>query len=126
MDDGANVVWWALLLGGVLGGLARTVLAGALEMPYAFREPATRRLVIVPGFVGDLLLGPAAAFVVCGASAATYNFQGSFDARGFWGPFIASIPAGLASAQLLQSLARRQVDELEATLFTRAEGRRNA
>ncbi len=124
MDEGPNVVWWALLLGGALGGLTRTVLAGAIELPYAFRDPSTRRLVIVPGFAGDLVLGPAAAFVVCGASAATYNFQGGFDARGFWGPFIASISAGLASAQLLQALARRQVDELEAALLQRAQGER--
>ncbi|MCK9517567.1 MAG: hypothetical protein M0R74_00860 [Dehalococcoidia bacterium] len=126
MDDGANVVWWALLLGGAIGGLSRTVLAGALELPYAFRDPTTGRFLVVPGFAGDLLLGPAAAFVVCGASAATYNFQGSFDARGFWGPFIASIPAGLASAQLLQSFARRKVEELEMTLFQHARGEQDA
>ena len=121
MESDVQVVWWALLLGGVCGGIARLALQGAFELPYGYRDAVTGRWVVVPGFAGDLLLGPAAAFILGGASAATYDFQTAYDARGFWGPFIASIPAGLASAQVLQGLARERLDALAEELLLRAK-----
>src|SRR3954466_13616545 len=104
--DTAAVVWWALPLGGALGGLARLLLARRIEFPYFGREPTTGQLILVPGFVGHLVLGPIAALVVGGAGAATFTFQGSFDSRGFWGPFNASIPAGLVAAEALVLAAK--------------------
>jgi hypothetical protein len=110
-------------LGGAIGGMVRSLLTLRIEFPYLERDSLTGQLVFIPGFVGDLVLGPVAALVLGGAGAATFDFQTAYDARGFWGPLIASITAGLASAQVLQTVARARVSELQETLVERAEDR---
>lgn len=116
-----KVVWWALLLGGLTGGVTRTLISLRIEFPYVTREPHTRQIVLVPGFVGDLLLGPIAALLLAGAAASTFQFQAAFDARGFWGPFISSIAAGIGSAQFIQERAKQNLTELERKLVKAAE-----
>jgi hypothetical protein len=111
--EAARVVWWAILAGGFLGGLARILLAAQVELPYAAREPLTGRIILVPGVLGDLLLGPIAALVLAGAGAATFEVQTAFDARGFWGPFAASVAAGLASAHILHAASEAAMNHIE-------------
>jgi hypothetical protein len=69
------VVWWALLLGGAIGGLARTVVKGNVGLPYGYRDPITRQRIVVYGSIGEVFLGIVAALVFAGASAATFRFQ---------------------------------------------------
>jgi hypothetical protein len=116
--EAARVVWWAILAGGLLGGVARILLAARIELPYVAREQLTGRLVVVPGVAGDLILGPIAALVLAGAGASTFDVTGGFDARGFWGPFTASIAAGLASAHILHIVSESNIAEVESAIET--------
>ena len=116
-----KVVWWALLLGGFTGGAARTLISLRIEFPFVTREPHTRQIVLIPGFVGDLLLGAIAALMLAGAAASTYQFQAAYDARGFWGPLSSSIAAGAGSAQFIQERAKQNLAELERKLVKAAE-----
>lgn len=117
------VVWWALPLGGALGGIARVFLARRVEFPYFARERLTGQLILIPGFLGQVAIAAIAALVVGGAAAATFSFQGGFEARGFWGPLVASISAGLAAAQTLTAAANGRLDGLEKDLLSKAEGK---
>ena len=114
--ESVAVVWWAILAGGFLGGVARILLASQIELPYAAREQLTGRIIIVPGVLGDLVLGPIAALVLGGAGAATFEVQTAFDARGFWGPFAASVAAGLASAHILHAASEAAMSRVEEAL----------
>ncbi len=107
------MVWWALPLGGLLGAVARLIIAGGFDLPYWAEMHTTGQRVWIPGFIGDIVLGVTAAFVVGGLSASTFDFQGGFDSRGFWGPFIASISAGLAASQLLTNAASHRLEEVK-------------
>jgi hypothetical protein len=111
--DAAQVVWWALPLGGLLGGIAKPLIDGRIEFPFVSRDKSSGQLFLLPGFIGPLVLGPIAALVVGGLAAATFDFQTAFDVRGFMGPFIASIPAGIAADQLLQAAAKKAVDSFQ-------------
>jgi hypothetical protein len=114
--EAARVVWWAILAGGFCGGLARIVLAAQIELPYLAREPASGRLVVFPGVIGDIVLGPIAATLLCGAGASTFDMQTAFDARGFWGPFASSVAAGLASAQMLRAATDATLARIQKAL----------
>jgi len=116
--EAARVVWWAILAGGFLGGVARILLSTRIELPYVAREELTGRLIVVPGVAGDLVLGPIAALVLAGAGASTFDVQTGFDPRGFWGPFTASIAAGLASAHILHVVSESTLAEVESAIET--------
>jgi len=116
--EAARVVWWSVLAGGFLGGVARILLSARIELPYVAREQLTDRLVVVPGVAGDLILGPIAALVLAGAGASTFDLQTQFDARGFWGPFTASIAAGLASAHILHIVSESSITDIESAIET--------
>ncbi len=116
--EAARVVWWAILAGGFLGGLARILLSARIELPYVAREELTGRLVVVPGVAGDLVLGPIAALVLAGAGASTFDVTSGFDPRGFWGPFTASIAAGLASAHILHVVSEANISDVASAIET--------
>jgi hypothetical protein len=52
-----GIVWWALLLGGMIGGFARCLLRFQLEFPYLYKDPLTKRRILLPGFLGDIVIG---------------------------------------------------------------------
>lgn len=119
--DGSAVVWWSLVLGGLLGAVCKSLLAARIELPYASKLGETGQIIVVPGILGDLVLGPVAAMVLLGASASTFSFQTAYDAQGFWAPFISSIIAGIGAAQLLRNQVEERLDKVEASLLGRAE-----
>jgi hypothetical protein len=116
-----HVVWWALVAGGFLGGLSKLLVDGRFVFPSMAYLETTNERIFVPGFVADLLLGPVAAFVVAGAGAATFDFQSEFNQRGFWGPFIGSIPAGLGASYFLAQATKARLDKAEERLLGRAK-----
>ena len=109
-SEGTHVVWWAFALGGFAGGAAKVLLDGAFILPRVERLRATGQTVVVPGSIAALLLGPVAAFVMAGAGAGTFDFQGGYDARGFWGPFIGSIPAGMGATLVLAQVTKAHLE----------------
>ena len=66
-----EVVWWAFVLGGGLGGFTRSLISLRIGLPYWYRDQVTKQMVIVPGFIGEIVLGIIAACVLEGAAAAT-------------------------------------------------------
>lgn len=121
-EEITRVVWWALPLGGLVGGIARCFLDLKIELPFYHRYDTTNQIVLVPGFIGNLVLGPIAAVVVAGLATATvYNFQTDFDEKGFFGPFAASIVAGIAAVSYLEGRAKQVVNEAEQEVLSRAE-----
>lgn len=116
-----DVVWWSLVVGGLVGGVCRSLLAAQIELPYWKKMKSSGQVVIVPGFVGDLGLGMAAAFVLMGASSSTASFRTAYSANGFWAPFISSIIAGVGAAQLLQAQVKQRLESLEKNLTERVE-----
>lgn len=116
-----TIVWWALVLGGLGGGLTRSFMDLRIELPYAWRDKVTGGIIISPGVVGNMLLGAVAAFLLNGATAATLEFQTAYDSNGFWGPFSSSLVAGIGSAQILQTRAKQVIANLEETLLSEAE-----
>ena len=118
-----KVVWWAILLGGLVGSIGRMLFTQRIEFPYLGKEPLTQQIILVPGFVGDLLLGPIAALMVAGAAASSFEWQTAFNAPGFWGPFFSGAMVGLGGAQILQDRARQNLVELERQLVQAAEKR---
>ena len=119
--EATRVVWWALVLGGLVGGFAKLLLDGQIVMPKVVRLKVTDQTVIVPGFLTPIFLGPIAAFVLAGAGAATFNFQTGFDPRGFWGPFIGSIPAGVGATYVLNQATRARLESAQENLLEEAE-----
>lgn len=119
-SEGTHVVWWAFALGGFAGGAARVLLDGAFILPRVERLRATGQTVVVPGSFGPLLLGPVAAFVMAGAGAGAFNFQAAYDARGFWGPFIGSIPAGMGATLVLSQVTKAHLDRAAGRLLEKA------
>jgi len=97
------------------------LLSSRIELPYILRLKNSGQIVIVPGFVGDLALGPAAALVLLGASASTAHFQTAYAPAGFWAPFISSIVAGLGAAQLLQAQVKQRLESVEQSMMERME-----
>jgi fluoride ion exporter CrcB/FEX len=75
MESTTAVVVWALPLGGLMGAIARIAIRQRIEFPYFERAATTGQLIGNTGFLGELLLGPIAAFAICGAAASTFSFR---------------------------------------------------
>ena len=124
--EGVRVVWWAFVLGGLLGGLCKVLLDGQIVMPRVAYLETTGETIVVPGFLAPLFLGPVAAFLMAGAGAAVFEFQSSFDQRGFWGPFVGSIPAGIGATYTLAQITRSRLEDAASELFEQAQPVDNA
>lgn len=118
-----KVVWWALPIGGLLGGLARSLIATEIEFPRFKKYKITGKIVLIPGTFGNMILGLIAALVLAGSAAATFQFQGGWDTRGFLGPLASSIAVGIGSAEYLQKRAKEVLDDTKETLNHRSRER---
>jgi hypothetical protein len=119
--DVQGVVWWALVVGGAIGGFARCLVNIKIVLPYWYRDAVTGGFIVIPGSPSEVLLGPIAALVLQGAGAATFTLQTEFDARGFWGPLLLSIPVGILAGEFLNQRARITLQESERRLLDAAE-----
>ena len=92
-------------------------------MPYAYRDRVLHRIVIVPGFIGEALLGVIAGLVFGGARAAIFDLpvQSSFDAAGFLRPISLSIPVGIVAAEYLSLRAAQVLADVENSILRAAE-----
>jgi hypothetical protein len=120
-ETAQGIVWWALLLGGVLGGFTRCLLRLRLEFPFVYRDPLTKRTIFLPGFLGDIFVGPVAALVFQAASVGTVPFQTEFNDKGFWLPLIVSIPVGMFAADYLSVRTRDAIADVEHDVIEAAE-----